>query len=91
MKFKRIFNKIKYLSWEGILGIPKTIYLNLKLFPFSKAIFFPVIVSCKVKIRGCKRGSIEINSKLRPGMIEFGFGGSYDQKLYSNNKLIIKV
>ena len=50
-----------------------------------------MIVSCKVKISGCKRGSIEINSKLRPGMIEFGFGGSYDQKLYSNNKSLLLI
>jgi acetyltransferase-like isoleucine patch superfamily enzyme len=57
-----------------ILAIPKTIYFNLKYFPFRDAIKFPVIVSHRVVLAKTK-GKIVIDSPIKPGLIRIGFGG----------------
>lgn len=57
-----------------LLGLPKTIYFNLKYFKLKEAIKLPVFVSHKVKLLKLD-GLIIINASIRPGMIKLGFGG----------------
>lgn len=64
-----------------LLGLPKTIYFNLKYFKLKEAIKLPVFVSYKVKLLKLD-GLIIINASIRPGMIKLGFGsvGIFDKK-----------
>ena len=60
-----------------ILSIPKTIYLNFRVFDLSVAIKLPVFVSNNVKIKEIYKGCIKINSKnIKPFMIMLGIAGT---------------
>lgn len=56
-----------------ILGLPKSIWINFKIFPLLKAIKLPIVVAPRTKIIGIKRDSIEIRGYLRTGIINIGF------------------
>ncbi len=64
---------LKYL-----LYLPKTIYLNFKVFSPEKALKLPVVISGNVSIKGIYKGCIEISAPVNRFMIKFGFGGSPD-------------
>ncbi len=64
---------ISKIYWLYFLGIPKTIYFNLKYFPISIAIKFPIFISHNVLLNKCK-GKIEIIGKITTGMIKIGYG-----------------
>ena len=68
----RVFN-------SKILDLPKTIYFNFKVFPFTIAIKLPILVSRNMKVKNLHRGSIEINSDIRRFMVKIGIGGSEGQ------------
>jgi acetyltransferase-like isoleucine patch superfamily enzyme len=59
----------------------KTIYFNLKYFPFCQAICLPVLISSKTYLKEV-RGKCIIQSELKPGLIKIGFGnvGIFDRK-----------
>jgi acetyltransferase-like isoleucine patch superfamily enzyme len=65
-----------------ILGIPKTIYFNLKYFKIKDAIKLPILVSHRVYLMKSE-GKILIDRsvKIKPGMVKLGFGevGIFDQ------------
>lgn len=64
-----MLNKIfKYPSL--IIGLPKSLYINLKYLPFKQAIKLPIIL-CKGNIKG--RGKLNIEAPVRFGMIKLGF------------------
>lgn len=67
MKLGKIVNLIRYLS-----GIPKSIYVNFRLLPFSQAIRLPIIVSRKTKLQSLS-GQVFLE-KVQTGMIRIGFG-----------------
>lgn len=57
-----------------ILGFPKTLYFNFKMFDFKIAMKFPVLISKNVSLRSLK-GKVSIESDLiHFGMIKIGFG-----------------
>ncbi|MEO7977154.1 transferase [Flavobacterium sp.] len=71
-KLRRAYHKIKFynsVNWT------KTIYFNLKKFPFSVAKKFPVFFYGKVKFTSIK-GEILIHGNVKRGMI--GFGQPYE-------------
>jgi len=72
MQLRKIYRKRKTLKKVNWL---KTIYFNLKMFPFSTAIKLPVFLYGKVKFQELT-GSIKIKAPLRTGMI--GFGQPYE-------------
>lgn len=55
------------------IGIIKTIMLNFKLFKFSEAIKFPILVSKNTKIELLKDSKIVVKT-LKIGIIKIGFG-----------------
>lgn len=67
-----------------LLGLPKTILINFKLFPLATAIKLPVILAPGASIEGISKGSIEIRSDLRTGLVNIGFfegmGGNTSSK-----------
>ena len=67
-KFKRII--------DCIIGIPKTIFFNFKVFKFKVAIKLPIFISNNVRIFEIYKNCININSKVSPFMIRIGIGGS---------------
>ncbi|HYE12266.1 MAG TPA: acyltransferase [Patescibacteria group bacterium] len=75
-----MFNKIKKI-FLFLLGMPKTIYFNLKYFDFATAIKLPVLVSHRVVLLNTS-GKLIINANIRPGLIKIGFGnvGIFDKK-----------
>lgn len=74
----------KYISiiFEIILGLPKSIYINLKYLPLSQAIKMPIIVSKYCDLIECS-GKLKIeNNNIRTGMILIGIGnvGIFNKK-----------
>lgn len=70
--------KINYL-----LGLPKTIYFNLKYLPIKQAITLPIFISHKVKFLKLK-GKIEIDcNDVKFGFIKIGYGniGIFDRSI----------
>ena len=60
---------------KKIISIPKSLYVNFKLFELKKAIKLPIIISYNTKIVGVKRGAIDIKGNITRGLITIGFGG----------------
>ena len=71
-----------------LAGVPKSIYVNFRLLPFSVAIKLPIIVSRKTIIRSLS-GSAIVN-KVRPGIVRIGFG-TVETVDYSYNRTIIDI
>lgn len=70
-------NFLKKLYWFCInfyrLNLLTTIYLNLKVLPFRKAVKFPIFVYGKLKIHSLE-GTVILNSqKIQGGMIKIGY------------------
>ncbi len=63
------------------LNLIKTIYFNLRMLPLKQAIKIPVFIGYHTKFISLK-GKIQIGTKVKPGMIRFGFGyvGIIDKK-----------
>lgn len=73
-----MLSKTKHMSklrqyFLYLMGLPKTLYFNLKYLPLKQAIKLPVLVSHRVWLKSCK-GSLSLG-KVRPGIIKIGFGG----------------
>ena len=71
----KCFRKIAF----GVLSFPKTVYFNLKTFPFSTAIKLPFIIAYDVTIAETHKGIVEFSERverIRPGIVVFGYGGS---------------
>ena len=60
---------------EYILSIPRSLYINLRLFGFFEGGGIPVLISNQVKCRGLRRGAIKLGRHVF-GSIKIGFGGS---------------
>lgn len=58
-----------------LLSLPKTIYFNLRTFPFRLAIRFPILVGYNVKVLETHKNIIELPGKIHPGIISIGYGG----------------
>ena len=56
-----------------MLGLPKTLYFNLKYFPLSQALKLPVFVSHRVWLKQCQ-GNVKLTS-FTTGCVKIGFGG----------------
>lgn len=63
------------MNLKKILSLPKSLYFNLKVFPLKTAIKLPILISYDTKIINIHKGSIIINSSIKPQMIQIGFGG----------------
>jgi acetyltransferase-like isoleucine patch superfamily enzyme len=57
---------------QKYLGLPKSLYFNVKYFGLLNGLKLPILLTYKVVLRNC-RGSIKILSPLKRGMILFGF------------------
>jgi hypothetical protein len=66
--------KLKYIN-------PKTLYFNLKYFPFKKAIKLPVFLSWNTKLRNTG-GTVILPDKVKTGMIIIGTSeiGHFDKR-----------
>ena len=74
--------KIKWqLVFFYILGLPKTLYFNLRYFSLWDALHLPVFVSHRVLLRKCG-GSVQISAPIRTRMVQIGFGyvGIFDAR-----------
>ena len=83
MNLNKIVNLIRYLG-----GVPKSIYVNFRLLPLSQAIYLPIIVSRKTKLKSLT-GKVYL-SKLKPGIVRIGFG-SADIFDYRYQRTVLKV
>jgi acetyltransferase-like isoleucine patch superfamily enzyme len=74
MNLSAVFHLCKHLN-------VKTIYFNLKYFPFKIGRRLPVFISSQVLLKTCK-GIIELPELIHTGMIKIGFGevGIFDKK-----------
>jgi acetyltransferase-like isoleucine patch superfamily enzyme len=69
MKIGKFVNLIRYIA-----GLPKSIYVNLRLLPLNQAILLPIIVSRKTKLQSLS-GRVYLG-QVRTGIIRIGFGGN---------------
>jgi len=83
MNTDKMVKLIRYIA-----GVPKSIYVNFRLLPFKQAVFLPIIVSRKTKLRSLS-GSVKLD-KVRTGIIRIGFGGT-DMMDYRYERTILKV
>lgn len=83
MNIDKIVKLIRYVS-----GIPKSIYVNFRLLPFSQAIYLPIMVSRKTKLRSLS-GNVHLK-KIKTGIIRVGFGGT-DMMDYRYDRTILKI
>ena len=83
MKLDKFVKLIRYIS-----GIPKSIYVNFRLLPFTQAIYLPIMVSRKTKLQSLS-GKVTLG-KIRTGIIRIGFGGT-DMLDYRYDRPIIKI
>lgn len=61
-----------------ILGVPKILYYNFRIFDFKTALHFPLIVAHKAVIYNPKRGSIKISGNPSFGMLTVGLWDGSD-------------
>lgn len=83
MKFDKLIKLLRYL-----LGIPKSIYVNLRLLPFTQAIRLPIIVSTQTKLISLK-GKVNLY-KVKTGIVRIGFTGA-DTVDYDYNRTILRI
>jgi len=72
-------NRFSYkfaLYRDAILSIPKTIYFNMRCFPFSTAVKLPILISYRTKIIEVQRGTIKFTNPPKRFGVKIGFGGS---------------
>lgn len=61
------------LCYIGFRGIAKSVYYNLRFFPFRIALKFPLLISGRAHVVNPRRNAIEINaSRIYRGMIRLG-------------------
>ena len=58
-----------------LLGLPKSLIVNMKLLPFSQALKLPILVSHRTKCVSLL-GRFEIDGPLRTGLITVGLTGA---------------
>lgn len=77
------------ISLEKFLSFPKSIYVNLRLFPIKDALKLPILCRYNVKCLSLK-GKIIVEGGVKPCMLHVGFGrvGIFD-KDYSRSILQI--
>jgi hypothetical protein len=73
-KFLKLFRHYKF----RILGLPKSLYFNIKYFGFKAGLRLPFLLSHKVKLKKCG-GTIEIKQKSikHPVLLGYTGGGGY--------------
>ena len=82
--------------FEGRPNLMATLAFNFKCFPFKIAVRLPVILFGKVCTKGCKKGCIEIDCDIKPGILKIGYCSlrwrtPYDITSYCNDgKHILK-
>ncbi len=64
---------MKIRSFFKVFSIPKSIYYNLRLFPFKTAIHIPVFFDRRVCFKGIRRGCVELPADIKRFMIRVGF------------------
>ena len=64
---KKVVKKILFAK-----NLPKTIYVNFRVFPFSTAKHLPIYCGSRVSLHGLSKGSVIVDSPIRRGMIHIG-------------------
>ena len=68
-----MFKSIRHY-WLRILGLPKTLYFNIRYLGLRKGMLMPIRLTHNVKLKKCM-GSIEIKAPLKKNMIIWGYTG----------------
>lgn len=76
---------------ELFLSLPKSIFFNLRVLPFKKAIRIPIIVSHRTKLIGVKRANFIVNFDKKPkfGCCRLGLSGSESGYLIPKKSLVL--
>lgn len=83
IELRKVSHIFKYF-----FGLPKSIYVNLRLLPLNQAMKLPIIVSNRTKIVSLK-GKVNLG-KAKMGIIRIGFGGT-EHIDYAYNRTILKI
>lgn len=83
MKLDKLIKLLRYVT-----GVPKSIYVNFRVLPFSQAIRLPIIVSTQTKLVSLK-GKVNLD-KIKTGIVRIGFTGA-DTIDYDYNRTILRL
>ena len=83
MNIDKLVKLVRYMA-----GVPKSIYVNFRLLPLKQAIYLPIMVSRKTKLRSLS-GKAYLDS-VKTGIVRIGFGGT-DMLDYKYERTILKV
>lgn len=80
--------KVRVISYLLVnLNIVKTIWINFKMFPFQKAILFPVFIFGRAHLK--LRGRFIIDCDLKPGLLKFGYKYEMNKKELGVAELLV--
>lgn len=75
--------------FEIVFSLPKTLFFNLKVFPFKTAIKMPIFVSCHTRIKGVNRKNFLCSiDKPKFGVSRIGISGSETGLLIKKTSLL---
>lgn len=88
-----VFGALEKFCSYRILNLPKTLYLNFRMFPFYQAYKLPIFVFGRLKIISLI-GRAEIKGAVKTGMIQFGDISSeelvsYSKSIFSNQGIML--
>ncbi len=83
MNIDKFVKLIRYFT-----GIPKSVYVNFRLLPIKQAMYLPIMVSRKTKLRSLS-GKVYLDT-VKTGIVRIGFGGT-DMLDYRYDRTILQV
>ena len=77
--------------FRGTVYLPKTLYINFRTLPFSKAVKLPYIVMGPCKFRGVKKKNVRIEGEIKTGMIRLAAQKTAKRGIHVNRKAYLVV
>ena len=64
--------------FKYMVSVPKSLYFNLRVLPFSQAVKLPILVAYNVKLQKIQKGIISFKEgvRLKPVTVAIGFNGT---------------
>ena len=77
-------------AWRFFLSLPRSLWYNLRLLPFGKALRMPILVSHRTVVQNLS-GKVYIQSqKPKMGLVKIGFG-TYQGTDFRNNRTYLNI
>lgn len=75
-------------QFKILLSIPRTLWFNFRFLPFCQAIKFPIWIANNVRIKELHRGCLDLQGKLKIGLIRVGYHEADGVDTYNAHTII---